>query len=148
MSLQKKLEARHHMIKRLKATGYSNKEIAERVNLTEKTIASITSQPLFKKALQEFTNQMDREVIETVAEDIAHDPVKEIFDGAKVTAAQNIVNLANGADSEPVQHKASLDVLAFSGYKPVETAKAQTNIFIGEQQAIVLNEALNDISLP
>ena len=143
----KNLEARHHMIKRLRARGDSNKVIAEKVGLSEKTIHSITSQPLFKKALKDFTARLDQEVIEQVGKEIVDDPVKGIFEGAKVQAAEDIVSLGHNAESEAIKHKASIDILAFAGYKPKETGGQQTTIFIGDKQAIVLNDALNDITI-
>ena len=147
MKTLKNLQARHHTIKRLKALGNSNAEIADKTGLSKRTIESITSSTLFKKALKDFISRLDAETIEQTTTELISDPVKAVFEDANVTAAEKIVDLMSSAESEPTQRNCALDVLSFTGYSPKETTVTNTAIFIGDKQAIVLQEALDDISL-
>ena len=128
--------------------GWSNKRIAEVLEMHVESIRQIRRSPIFVQALRTHEKGIDEKIAEKTAERIVDDPVVACLNDAKLGAAKKVVHLMNGAGSEKLQSDNAWEILNRTGYRPKEEgAGAATQIIIPVNQVLVLNQALKEVGL-
>jgi hypothetical protein len=134
----KKINSRHQHVAALKAAGLRNKEIAELTEYSPSRVSVILGDPRIVALVNQFTSQ----IVTNVTQDTG-----EYIKGHTLEAAQSVVALMRGAESEQVQLSASKDLLDRGGFKAKEQIQV-TNDYIEGREVSRLVAALEEAATP
>lgn len=119
--------------------GLTVKQIAQKVLKSSQRVSQIKNSPLYIQARESATN----DILRTVTESIAHDPVNTLIRDEAINAAKEKVRLFKEGQSEFVRNAAAGDILDRAGYKP-ESKQTITTIEVTEDIAKRFERILQD----
>lgn len=135
-----KLSNRHFKILEFCLRGWTGKQIANHLKMSETQISIITKSPTFQYELAMRREKLDNIVDDKIVEEV--DEVENIIKEGTVAAARRLVGTVQNADSN-VALKASEAVLDRGGYPKVSsTEKRVVNVNIDAKLGELIKETL------
>ena len=125
---------RHKIIVALSALGWKGPAIAAEVGMEPTTVSKILGDPRAKVLKKKINEQYIEETLISTQERIQSNTL---------AAADKVIELMNGADSERVQQTSAFDILDRGGFKPREQS-VSTQIKIGAKDISRLVNALEE----
>lgn len=119
----------------LSASGHQNKEIAEVLGVSESRVSQVLRDP-------ELVEIKDALASEMAAEYMGEAGI--VLQTASLLAAKKLVKLANGAESESVQLRASDSILDRTGFKAKDVVLTGV-VHLGREEAELLTETLAQV---
>jgi len=126
---------KHHLLARLIALGFSYREAAERLGLSEGRVRAIASSPLFKKVTKDLLVEMDQSVKKA----------QNILVEASPKAAETIVDIMEKSNSERLRKEAAMDVLRGANVVKNEGAKPQIIINISDSKLSLIQQTIKEM---
>lgn len=129
------LPPKQHQAARLKALGFKNREICEKLGMSESHLSIISNSPLFKSVVKELGEELDD------ASKVAQDILIE----ASPEAADNLVKIMRDTDHKGLQRLVALDILKGSGTIKTDITKPQIVVNLTENKMNIILETINQI---
>jgi predicted transcriptional regulator len=124
----------HQQIVALAACGLKNKEIAEKLGVSESHVSVILNHP----ETQDLKNQLTTDYVVALTRN-----TRTRIEAAANEAIDKVVALMRHGKSEQVQQRSAFDILDRAGFKPREV-HVNTNINLNREDAQMLTDALHE----
>jgi hypothetical protein len=135
---QLELAPKLHQAARLKALGFSHREICEKLNMSESHLSIVSKSPLFISVVKGLSEDLDD------ATKVAQQTLVE----ASPEAAEKLVGIMQSTQHEGLKRLVCLDVLKGSGAIKTESTSPQITVNLTENKMNVILETIQKIRGP
>jgi transcriptional regulator with XRE-family HTH domain len=118
----------------LKALGFSQREISERLGISESRLSIIAKSPLFKLTVKKLESELDEGVRKS----------QRILAEAAPEAAETLVDIMRNKELQRLRKEASMDILRGAGAVRGEE-KPRLNINISDSKLELILQTLKEI---
>ena len=132
--LDEDLPPKHYQAARLKALGFSQREISERLGISESRLSIIAKSPLFKLTVKKLESELDEGVRKS----------QRILAEAAPEAAETLVDIMRNKELQRLRKEASMDILRGAGAVRGEE-KPRLNINISDSKLELILQTLKEI---
>ena len=133
-SLDEDLPPKHYQAARLKALGFSQREISERLGISESRLSIVAKSPLFKLTVKKLESELDEGVRKS----------QRILAEAAPEAAETLVDIMRNKELQRLRKEASMDILRGAGAVRGEE-KPRLNINISDSKLELILQTLKEI---
>jgi transcriptional regulator with XRE-family HTH domain len=128
------LPPKHHQAARLKALGFSQREISQKLGISESRLSIIAGSGLFKLTVRKLESELDEGVTKA----------QRIMAEAAPEAAQTLVDIMQDKELQRLRKEASMDILRGAGAVRGEEKPALT-INISDSKLELIMQTLKEI---
>jgi transcriptional regulator with XRE-family HTH domain len=132
--LDEDLPPKHYQAARLKALGFSQREISERLGISESRLSIVAKSPLFKLTVKKLESELDEGVRKS----------QRILAEAAPEAAETLVDIMRNKELQRLRKEASMDILRGAGAVRGEE-KPRLNINISDSKLELIMQTLKEI---
>jgi len=132
---QLNLSPKLHQAARLKALGFSGREICERLGMSESHLSIVSKSPLFLSVVKDLASELDD------ATKVAQTTLVE----ASPEAAEKLVKIMNETEHEGLKRLVCLDVLKGSGAIKSESSTPQVIVNLTENKMNIILSTIKEI---
>lgn len=133
------LSPRLYQAARLIAFGFKNRQVCQKLNISESHLSKVSHTPLFKATVKQLMDELNT----------APKAAQEILMEASPQAAETIVEIMNTKDNPAIsprlRKEAAMDVLKGAGVVKSESTTPEININISEQKVNLILETIEQI---
>ena len=135
---QLELPAKLHQAARLKALGFSGREICEKLGMSESHLSVVSKSPLFIAVVKDLSNELDE------ATKVAQTTLVE----AAPEAAEKLVGIMRTTEHKGLERLVCLDVLKGSGAIKTESTSPHVVVNLTENKMNIILETIQQIRGP
>lgn len=132
------LSPKLHQAARLKALGFSGREICEKLGMSESHLSVVSKSPLFIAVVKDLSNELDE------ATKVAQSTLVE----AAPEAAEELVKIMQKTDHVGLKRLVCLDVLKGSGAIKTESTTPHVIVNLTENKMNIILETIKEIKGP
>jgi hypothetical protein len=129
------LQPKLHQAARLKALGFRNREICEKLDMSESHLSVVSNSPLFISVVKGLMEEMDE------ATKIAQQTLIE----AAPEAAEKLVDIMRSTQHEGLKRLVTLDVLKGSGAIKTESTSPHVTVNLTENKMNIILDTIKEI---
>jgi len=122
---------------RMKSLGFSNKEICDKLGISDSHLSIQSKSPLFLSVVKELREELDE----------ATKVAQKILIESAPQAAEKLVNMLESTEHQGLKRLLALDILRGSGAIKNESSTPQINITLSETKMNVILETINQIKV-
>lgn len=128
-------QPRHRLICFLKASGLSNIEIAQRLDITPSTVAYTVLQPWAQQLIAEELKKAGRDELHTILEGAAKDALNRLIEemdnvnarpSERISAADKVLDRFLGKPNQPITHNQGIDLSSLTDAELVKLATGES----------------------
>jgi len=122
---------------RMKSLGFSNKDICEKLGISDSHLSIQSKSPLFMSVVKELREELDE----------ATKVAQKVLIESAPRAAEKLVTMLETTEHNGLRRLLALDILRGSGAIKSESSSPQINITLSENKMNVILETINQIKV-